>query len=496
MDKNNSTDKNKHEVAPPYRARMHEKNITFPDEIKSNPQLLKKYYFRARLIGLRPQLITRSGLGPEVLQSVRKYSETSLINTNYQLPDSPLVNEIRDKWEPLPFIAKTSTLTQVSPESSLGLWVFVSHPSKKFDKAFEGTPHDDPNADKFELSPTYDRVTIKPPEQSLENNWRVKVLLTKKKSIPTMDAAKFPLGITNYVYQTSSLQMECAYRDQSQVPIKDNLKIRNWVPPHPFRGCILLELVKIFTVDEMIEFVRSRPFLDPLKQPVKIECPVCHKTTNLSRCSQCKETHYCSTDHQREHWSSHRDQCRQRRLETQREAEKAEKLTTDDDIQIHPSSMITYAKLDDPYTLARCNIPVRGVDCKHADCFDLYVFLTTALKPNNSRTNCPHCTLPLMLTDLRISERMTHALANLPEYVSEVVLAPDGFYHPVKAGITVQSLDSDDDGDDSDDIKPPTKKPHGNNKNSDADELVQLPPPQQNNTTRPPIDDDDVILLD
>lgn len=55
-------------------------------------------------------------------------------------------------------------------------------------------------------------------------------------------------------------------------------------------------------------------YQDPaLRVYVFEKCCVCKKTSGLRRCKRCKRAFYCSPEHQRAHWETHKIHCRQLR---------------------------------------------------------------------------------------------------------------------------------------------------------------------------------------
>lgn len=48
-------------------------------------------------------------------------------------------------------------------------------------------------------------------------------------------------------------------------------------------------------------------------------------------------------------------------------------------------------RLVDGFSLQPIEIPVKGKDCLHMDCFDLMVFLEMNVQPTAARWKCPTC---------------------------------------------------------------------------------------------------------
>jgi len=85
-------------------------------------------------------------------------------------------------------------------------------------------------------------------------------------------------------------------------------------------------------------------------------------------------------------------------------------------------------KLVCPISFERVQAPVRGMDCKHLQCFGLSAYLTSnrQMKAFNNRWQCPFCTLVLRPTDLRFDAYVEQVLKQAPPDVEEVVVSSDG----------------------------------------------------------------------
>ena len=60
-----------------------------------------------------------------------------------------------------------------------------------------------------------------------------------------------------------------------------------------------------FPAENVILSLVSRPIFSIFKR-----CGVCGKHENVQKCRQCKYAYYCSKDHQKEHWPTHKMYCK------------------------------------------------------------------------------------------------------------------------------------------------------------------------------------------
>jgi hypothetical protein len=52
-------------------------------------------------------------------------------------------------------------------------------------------------------------------------------------------------------------------------------------------------------------------------QPIMDVCAVCGSVEDLKRCSRCKKVSYCSIDHQKKDWTTHKKTCGKTTVEDQ-----------------------------------------------------------------------------------------------------------------------------------------------------------------------------------
>lgn len=116
------------------------------------------------------------------------------------------------------------------------------------------------------------------------------------------------------------------------------------------------------------------------------------------------------------------------------------------------NKMLTIATTD-PFTSVMFDIPVRGRDCRHLECFDLDVWLSTREgKPSNIKSqepslvdkwSCPICGLDARPSKLRIDDFMSSVrkelLANDMKGIRSIQVSADGTWFPV-----AEADDSDD----------------------------------------------------
>jgi hypothetical protein len=76
-----------------------------------------------------------------------------------------------------------------------------------------------------------------------------------------------------------------------------------------FQGIIAAELVCIRSTSELVQILVSHAEkIDRVH--VQYPCIVCQKTESTSRCSVCRIVWYCCSEHQRDHWPTHRTVCK------------------------------------------------------------------------------------------------------------------------------------------------------------------------------------------
>eukprot|EP00927_Polykrikos_kofoidii_P035021 TRINITY_DN29606_c0_g1_i1.p1 TRINITY_DN29606_c0_g1~~TRINITY_DN29606_c0_g1_i1.p1 ORF type:complete len:876 (+),score=144.71 TRINITY_DN29606_c0_g1_i1:43-2628(+) len=91
-------------------------------------------------------------------------------------------------------------------------------------------------------------------------------------------------------------------------------------------------------------------------------------------------------------------------------------------------------KLRCPLSFERVQIPVRGEQCSHLQCFGLGAYLESNMKMRalNNRWTCPVCSTILKPQDLRVDGFVDRVLAETASYIEEVAIGPDGSYYPIE----------------------------------------------------------------
>jgi hypothetical protein len=80
-----------------------------------------------------------------------------------------------------------------------------------------------------------------------------------------------------------------------------------------------------------------------------------------------------------------------------------------DDLEIEDEIV----SLLDPYTRARINKPIKGLQCEHRQCFDLETFLQNYQSSRN--WNCPICSLKIDFHSIRINKQMSEIIEKTKE---------------------------------------------------------------------------------
>lgn len=140
---------------------------------------------------------------------------------------------------------------------------------------------------------------------------------------------------------------------------------------------------------------------------------------------------------------------------TKLEIGKRLKPTDDDDIIVEDSGLLI--SLADPFSSVMCETPVRGVDCKHLECFDLSNWLLTRTpKPTHKKSRepcmadswkCPICSRDARPQSLRIDDFFVGVRASLLESnkgsTKQIRATIDGSW----TAVAVENDDSDSDSD-------------------------------------------------
>ncbi|XP_042024993.1 E4 SUMO-protein ligase PIAL2-like [Salvia splendens] len=103
-------------------------------------------------------------------------------------------------------------------------------------------------------------------------------------------------------------------------------------------------------------------------------------------------------------------------------------LDTDSEV-IEGSSRIS---LNCPISLARIKIPVKGISCKHIQCFDLDNFVD--MNSRRPSWRCPHCNQHVCFSDIRIDQKMVKILKEVRPNVSDIIVSSDGSWNAAAVG--------------------------------------------------------------
>ena len=192
--------------------------------------------------------------------------------------------------------------------------------------------------------------------------------------------------------------------------------------------------------------------------------------------------HNCGIEHQRDHWTTHRQQCHQPTEEQEREREAYEKHTGVSSAQsaatVSPSSSaqvvsgVTLASngrtrlrmpvkqekkegadvsvvgeedsdveedelaevdsivsLKDLLLQDRIKLAVKGRHCSHLPCFDLSTFLE--LSQQSGVWQCPICHKGVLWDDVVVDAEMNAVLREVDEECMQIRVKPDGSYEPI-----------------------------------------------------------------
>lgn len=126
--------------------------------------------------------------------------------------------------------------------------------------------------------------------------------------------------------------------------------------------------------------------------------------------------------------------------DTKRNEENAE-LDVDHDEDEVTCVLSNKLKLLCPLSFLRVELPVRGEQCMHLQCFGLEAYLQSNMKMKalNNRWTCPVCSNILKPQDLRVDAYVQKVLDETPSYIEEVLINQDGSYRVI-----------DEDGEDQD----------------------------------------------
>lgn len=206
--------------------------------------------------------------------------------------------------------------------------------------------------------------------------------------------------------------------DLTSSVLKNN-ELRVYTSSRDFFGVIVLETVNCLRNSEMIE--------RKLNASLGSVCNFlgCTVTENLMRCSRCKSAHYCSTSHQKEHWTMiHSNQCIERKLTPPSSPKPSRSVSLqfeqDDDIEAADSIV----SLNCPISVGRMQVPSKGIYCVHPECFDLDSYLCLCKQGDSWR--CPICHSSLPYKDIMVDPLILKLLENSSEDVESVRICQDG----------------------------------------------------------------------
>jgi len=189
----------------------------------------------------------------------------------------------------------------------------------------------------------------------------------------------------------------------------------------PFGGVAVIEIVKIFSVEAIASRIIARCTpIDPRKDK---KCAICGRTSDLLRCSRCKCVWYCGTKHQAKDWTFHQTICSP--TEHKAKLKPISFKSNDDDVVCGE----TKVSLRCPLSICRINTPIRGTECTHPQCIDLYTFL--AFSHRTGIWQCPVCLRPLKFNHIVIDNEMKQILQGTDDDIDLVRLFPDGSFKSI-----------------------------------------------------------------
>jgi len=119
----------------------------------------------------------------------------------------------------------------------------------------------------------------------------------------------------------------------------------------------------------------------------------------------------------------------------------------DEEIMCLTSDML---RLRCPITMDRVQVPVRGKDCQHVQCFSLEAYISSnrQMRAFNNRWRCPVCTLILQPADLCHDPYVARVAQGTPADIDEVLVAHDGSWSSRESDNLVRSNSPPSLGDD------------------------------------------------
>ncbi|XP_047970818.1 E4 SUMO-protein ligase PIAL2-like isoform X2 [Salvia hispanica] len=83
--------------------------------------------------------------------------------------------------------------------------------------------------------------------------------------------------------------------------------------------------------------------------------------------------------------------------------------------------------LNCPISFARIKIPVKGISCKHIQCFDFDNYVD--MNSRRPSWRCPHCNQHVCFSDIRIDQKMVKILKEVRPNVSDIIVSSDGSWN-------------------------------------------------------------------
>ncbi|PAA51352.1 hypothetical protein BOX15_Mlig033988g1, partial [Macrostomum lignano] len=148
------------------------------------------------------------------------------------------------------------------------------------------------------------------------------------------------------------------------------------------------------------------------------------------------------------------------------------------------------ASLRCPLSRTRIELPVRGLDCRHVQCFDARTYLS--MNERKSTWRCPCCDRPAPFASLRVDAHFQSVLADAPVNVDSVRFLDDGTWQPIedstptvgssessvaapvgKSSLVIDSIAIPDDEDSNVEKEGPSVTKNNNNNNSNNNKNKQ-----------------------
>ncbi|XP_047976483.1 E4 SUMO-protein ligase PIAL2-like isoform X1 [Salvia hispanica] len=109
--------------------------------------------------------------------------------------------------------------------------------------------------------------------------------------------------------------------------------------------------------------------------------------------------------------------------------------------------------LNCPISFTRIKIPVKGLSCKHIQCFDFDNYVD--INSRRPSWRCPHCNQHVCFSDIRIDQKMVKILKEVRPNISDIIVSSDGSWNAAMEGEEM------------------TEKPEDKTLNTERDESLQ-----------------------